>query len=77
MLWHVAGRPAYLQHGKSNQIEFTKHFRCPIDDFRPECEAQVKGFTAPVFKKFKTTDEAEEFVLNRGNSALLLVSKVC
>lgn len=30
---------------------------------RPECEAQVKGFTQPIFKKFSTRAEAEEHVL--------------
>lgn len=50
------------------------HFCHPIPLPRPECEAQVKGFTAPVFKKFKTNDEAEDFIRNRSNSALLLVS---
>lgn len=40
---------------------------------RPQCESQVKGFNGAVYKKFKTNDEAEEFVRDRGNSSLVLV----
>lgn len=29
---------------------------------RTECEAQVEGFAGAIFKKFKTTDEATDFI---------------
>mmetsp|Transcript_27079 Transcript_27079/g.54721 ORF Transcript_27079/g.54721 Transcript_27079/m.54721 type:complete len:427 (-) Transcript_27079:50-1330(-) len=28
----------------------------------PECQAQTKGFSRPIFKSFKTIDEAEDFI---------------
>lgn len=34
--------------------------------FRPECEAQVKGFIKPIFKKFNTLVEAEQHCLQNG-----------
>lgn len=36
--------------------------------YRPECEKQVKGFAAPIYKKFKTLGEAKEFVDQRSSS---------
>lgn len=60
-----------MHRASSSEIVLWSHFL----HYRPECEAQVKGFAGPVFKKFKTSDEAEEFVRNRGNSALLFVSE--
>lgn len=33
---------------------------------RPQCEAQVKGFTSPIFRKFNTYDEAVNFVISKG-----------
>lgn len=30
--------------------------------WRAECEAQVKGFAGSIYKKFKTTSEAESFI---------------
>lgn len=32
---------------------------------RTECEAQVKGFAGAIFKKFKSTDEANDFVIQK------------
>lgn len=32
----------------------------------PQCEAQVKGFTSPIFRKFSTYDEAVKFVISNG-----------
>lgn len=29
---------------------------------RTECEAQVKGFAGSIYKKFNTTDEANDFI---------------
>lgn len=36
---------------------------------RPECEAQVKGFKNPIFKKFSTKSEAEQHMLTNGSTA--------
>lgn len=36
---------------------------------RSECEAQVKGFTGAIFKKFKSTDEANQFIEEKGITA--------
>lgn len=42
------------------------------DANRPDCEAQVKGFTGAIYKKFKTQAEANEFIeQKRSNSTLL------
>ncbi|XP_037035656.1 ribonuclease H1 [Bradysia coprophila] len=32
----------------------------------PQCEAQVKGFTSAIYKKFSTYDEAVKFVISKG-----------
>ncbi len=42
----------------------TNNLFCPI--CRPQCEAQVKGFTSPIFRKFNTYDEAVNFVISNG-----------
>lgn len=34
----------------------------------PDCQAQVKGFSGPIFKKFNTKFEAEEHVLQNGGT---------
>lgn len=38
---------------------------------RPQCEAQVKGFAGAIFKKFKTTDEAKDFIKQKRPNAAL------
>lgn len=38
---------------------------------RPECENQVKGHTGAVFKKFKTEDEANQFIQQKRQTATL------
>lgn len=38
---------------------------------RPECEAQVKGFTGAIYKKFKTNDEADQFIAQKRTNATL------
>lgn len=35
--------------------------------FRPECEAQVKGFNGAIFKKFATKSQAEDHIATHGN----------
>lgn len=44
------------------------HLGCAI---RPECEAQVKGFTGAIFKKFKTQGEANEFIEQKRSTTTL------
>lgn len=59
----------YSIHGRKLQYLFNKIFlfNC-ISIYRPECQAQVQGFSGPIFKKFNTMNEAEDFVNQRGNS---------
>lgn len=38
---------------------------------RTECEAQVKGFTGAIFKKFKTSSEADQFIAQKRTNATL------
>lgn len=37
-----------------------------LSTHRPQCEAQVKGFTAAIFRKFNTYNEAVNFVVSKG-----------
>lgn len=38
---------------------------------RPECETQVKGFAGAIYKKFKTSDEATQFIAQKRTNATL------
>lgn len=38
---------------------------------RPECEAQVKGYTGAIYKKFKTQNEANQFIAQKRTNATL------
>lgn len=40
-----------------------------------ECEKQVKGFSKPVYKKFKVLSEAEEFLRNKASSTSATCSR--
>lgn len=48
------------------------HFHVKLfHSIRPECEAQVKGYTGSIYKKFKTQDEANQFIAQKRTDATL------
>lgn len=69
----------FLIHGKL--VKLLHHSVCGafhvkfFHSNRPECEAQVKGYTGSIYKKFKTQDEANQFIAQkRTNSTLSTVT---
>lgn len=75
MLLRKAEVSVFLIHGKLVKLlhdSVCSAFHVKLfHSFRPECEAQVKGYTGAIYKKFKTQNEANQFIAQKRTNATL------